>query len=364
MTSGGLKDAKSCSEWLNAAGKPELSALIRYYSGVATATERLRLAGWADEWRQKYYDNRVFLRGLIEFSSYCKNDCYYCGLQKSNHKAKRYRLTENEILECCEQGYRLGLRTFVLQSGEDRYFTDARLVRLILAIKARFPDCAVTLSLGERSYDSYQQLFTAGTDRYLLRHETANEAHYGKLHPPELSLANRKQCLYNLRRLGYQVGAGFMVDSPFQTFDTLAEDLIFLRELQPQMIGIGPFIPHVATRFAGYNTPNLTRTLIMLSLLRIMLPKALIPATTALGTVDVAGRAQGLLAGANVVMPNLSPVQNRTAYAIYDHKLCTGEEAAEGLPDLARQLEKLGLKPDYSRGDYVGFQRRAITDAI
>jgi biotin synthase len=353
------KDALSFSKWINNASKKELSDLLHYFWEQSTAEERSVLVFYANELRKKYYGGKVYFRGLIEFSSYCKNDCYYCGLQKSNLKAGRYRLTENEILECCEKGYHLGLRTFVLQSGEDRYFTDARLVALVSAIKARFGDCAVTLSTGERSYASYQSLFEAGADRYLLRHETADELHYGKLHPPELSLSNRKQCLYHLKEIGYQVGAGFMVDSPFQTCDTLAKDLIFLRELQPHMVGIGPFIPHVDTRFAGYYKPGADRTLTILSLVRIMLPKVLLPATTALGTVDPMGREKGLLAGANVVMPNLSPQAHRADYGLYDNKLCSGQEAAEHLPQLAREIEKTGLTPDFSRGDYINMQREA-----
>jgi biotin synthase len=354
----GAQDAGSLSKWLNTAGKKELSGFIRYCCEAASVEEQATLAGFADGLRRKYYGRKVYFRGLLEFSSYCKNDCYYCGLRRNNRNAKRYRLSEKAILGCCQKGSELGFRTFVLQSGEDLYFTDARLVMLVSAIKERFPDCAVTLSVGERSYESYKRLFAAGADRYLLRHETADEAHYGKLHPPELSLKSRKQCLYNLKELGYQVGAGFMVDSPFQTFDTLAEDFLFLRELQPEMAGIGPFIPHRDTRFAGFYTPRAARTLIILSLVRIMLPKVLLPATTALGTVDAAGREKGLLAGANVVMPNLSPLENRADYALYDNKLCTGWEAAEYLPKLARQIAKIGLQPESSRGDHVDFQKK------
>jgi biotin synthase len=360
----GPRDAQGFSVWLNTADKKELSDLIRHYCEASTVEERATLVFMANELREKYYDHKVYFRGLIEFSSYCKNDCYYCGLHKNNLNAKRYRLSEKAILGCCQKGHDLGFRTFVLQSGEDLYFTDVRLALLVSKIKERFPDCAVTLSIGERSYESYQQLFEAGADRYLLRHETADEAHYGKLHPAELSLKNRKQCLSNLKEIGYQVGAGLMVDSPFQTFDTLAEDFIFLRELKPHMVGIGPFIPHVDTRFAGFYKPTSARTLIILSLLRIMLPKSLLPASTALGTVDVTGREKGLLAGANVVMPNLSPLNHRADYALYDNKLCTGWEAAEYLPDLARRIASLGLTPDFSRGDYVDFQKETIGNAI
>ena len=352
-----LKDAKIFSEWLNAAPQKELAALIQYFCDRAKSEERLRLSQFANELKEVHYGKKVYFRGLIEFTSFCRNNCYYCGLQKNNRAVTRYRLTEKEILACCQSGYALGFRTFVLQGGEDAYFNDSRLCQIISQIKQSWPDCAVTLSIGERSYDSYQKLFDAGADRYLLRHETADQEHYGKLHPPELSFENRQRCLYDLKKIGYQVGAGFMVDSPFQTVATLADDFIFLRQLDPQMIGIGPFIPHCQTPFADYYQPSPERTLVILSLIRIMLPKAMLPATTALGTVNEAGREKGLLAGANVVMPNLSPLENRDNYNLYDHKLCTGKEAAEHLPELVRQIESLGLTPDFSRGDYVDFDQ-------
>ncbi len=350
------KNAKDFSDWMNRAGAEELSYAIRYFCEEATAKEQSVLRFWADELREKYYGKKVYFRGLIEFSSYCKNNCHYCGLRKNNGDAKRYRLTEKEILDCCRTGHGLGFRTFVLQSGEDMYYTDARLCRIVSKIKERFPDCAVTLSIGERSRDSYKRLFDAGADRYLLRHETADEEHYGKLHPPELSLKNRKQCLYVLKEIGYQVGAGFMVESPYQTFDTLAEDFLFLRELKPHMIGIGPFIPQKDTRFCSCPTPSSGWTLVLLSLIRIMLPKTLLPATTALGTVDPMGRERGLKAGANVVMPNLSPVAYRKDYALYDNKICTGEEAAECLSCLSGRIASAGFIPDFSRGDHVDLQ--------
>jgi biotin synthase len=352
-----LSDVKTFSEWMNSAGKKDLSEIIWYFYEKSTEDERLALSGSACRIRDMHYGGRVYFRGLIEFSSYCRNDCYYCGLQRSNLHAIRYRLSEAEILDCCEEGYALGFRTFVLQSGEDMHYTDLSLCRIISGIKKRFPGCAVTLSIGERSRDSYKELFDAGADRYLLRHETANEDHYGKLHPPELSLNSRKRCLYDLKEIGYQVGAGFMVDSPYQTYETLAEDFLFLRELAPHMIGIGPFIPHKDTRFAGFYHPSSRHTLILLSLIRIMLPKTLLPATTALGTADDMGREKGLMAGANVVMPNLSPMKHRSEYSLYDNKLCKGWEAAEHLPELARHIESMGLTPDFSRGDHVDLQK-------
>lgn len=311
------------------------------------------LAGEALRLRKKYYGDKVFTRGLIEYTNYCRNDCYYCGIRKSNRNAVRYRLTKEEILSCCENGYGLGFRTFVLQGGEDAYFTDERMADIVREIKRRYPDCAVTLSIGEKSYESYRILRDAGADRYLLRHETADAAHYGRLHPESMRLETRKQCLYDLKKLGYQVGAGFMVGSPGQTVATLAEDLLFLKELQPEMVGIGPFIPHHDTMFAEEKAGSVELTLFLLSVIRILLPKVLLPATTALGTVDENGREKGLLAGANVVMPNLSPLANRKQYDLYDNKISTGEEAAEGRENLAKRVAAVGFRLVDERGDAV-----------
>lgn len=314
-----------------------------------------KLADEAVKVRKRYYGNKVYTRGLIEFTNYCKNDCYYCGIQKSNKDAVRYRLTKEQILSCCENGHQLGFRTFVLQGGEDPYFTDERLVDIIRAIKEAFPQDALTLSLGEKSYESYKAFKQAGADRYLLRHETANEEHYKKLHPSTMSLSNRKQCLFDLRKLGYQVGAGFMVGSPGQTVETLADDLIFLKELKPHMVGIGPFVPHHSTRFAMERAGSVQQTLFLLSVIRLLLPKVLLPATTALGTMDPSGREKGILAGANVVMPNLSPVENRKQYDLYDNKICTGEEAAECRWCLQHRVESIGYEIVSDRGDMYSF---------
>ena len=303
--------------------------------------------------RKKYYGDKVFTRGLIEFTNYCKNNCYYCGIRKGNHNAQRYRLTKEEILECCKQGYELGFRTFVLQGGEDPYYTDEKMADIIRSIRESYTDCAITLSIGEKSYESYRLFREAGADRYLLRHETANEEHYGKLHPPQMSLANRMKCLYELKELGYQVGAGFMVGSPGQTLDCIARDLVFLQELKPQMVGIGPFIPHHDTEFANEPAGSVDLTLFLLSVIRIMLPKVLLPATTALGTMDPRGREKGLSVGANVVMPNLSPVMNRKKYDLYDNKICTGEEAAECRGCLGRRVDSVGYRLVNERGDAI-----------
>lgn len=304
------------------------------------------------ETAKKYFGNSIYIRGLIEFTNYCKNDCYYCGIRASNTKAHRYRLNKEEILSCCKQGYALGFRTFVLQGGEDVHFTDDVITDIVKAIRDKYSDCAITLSLGERSRESYQKLFDAGANRYLLRHETADNIHYSKLHPQKLSLEKRKQCLYDLKEIGYQTGTGFMVGSPYQTAENLAEDLLFIKELSPQMVGIGPFIPHKDTPFKNMEQGSLELCLYLIAILRLMLPNALIPATTALGTADPNGREKGILAGANVVMPNLSPVAYRKSYSLYNNKICTGEEAAECIVCLKNRMESIGYNIVTHRGDY------------
>lgn len=327
----------------------ELTALID--TNDKDAAELLRK--YADETRQRYYGKKVFLRGLIEVSSYCRNDCIYCGIRRSNKDAQRYRLSREEILSCCENGYELGFRTFVMQGGEDGTFTDEFMCSVISEIKEKYPDCAVTLSLGERSYESYKRMKEAGADRYLLRHEAASQELYSKLHPEEMSLQNRKDCLFALKELGYQVGAGFMAGAPYQTTAHLAADLRFLQELQPQMIGIGPFVPHHNTPFADFKGGTLELTLRLLGILRLMFPKVLLPATTALGTIAPNGRELGLKTGCNVVMPNLSPVKVRKKYDLYDNKICTGEEAAECRGCLQRRIESAGYEVATERGDCI-----------
>lgn len=329
----------------------ELALLINADSNDVTELLRQR----ADEVRQRWYGKKVFLRGLIELSSYCRNDCLYCGIRRSNKGAQRYRLTCEEILSCCENGYGLGFRTFVMQGGEDAYFTDELLCGIISGIKEKYPDCAVTLSLGERSCESYSRLKQAGADRYLLRHEAADDKLYSRLHPAELTIENRKKCLFDLKRLGYQVGAGFMVGAPFQTTEHIIADLRFLQELQPQMIGIGPFVPHHSTPFADEKGGTLELTLRLLGILRLMFPKVLLPATTALGTIADDGREQGLKTGCNVVMPNLSPVSVRKKYDLYDNKICTGEEAAECRVCLERRINSAGYEVACERGDAADF---------
>ena len=298
----------------------------------------------ADRRRREIYGDEVYIRGLIEFTNYCRNNCYYCGIRRDNRSAERYRLTPEQILFCCEEGYRLGFRTFVLQGGEDPYFTDERVCAIVSEIRARFPDCAITLSIGEKSRESYQAFFDAGANRYLLRHETASEQHYGKLHPAELSLANRKRCLFDLKEIGYQVGSGFMVGSPYQTTDCLIEDLRFLQQLQPDMIGIGPYITHRETPFASFPSGSVELTLRLLAILRLMFPYALLPATTALGTLHPQGRELGMKAGANVVMPNLSPTDVRKLYDLYDNKICTGEESAQCRGCLEQRVRSAGYR--------------------
>ena len=311
---------------------------------LETDTYNDELFKQADNVRQQVYGKDVYLRGLIEFSNYCKNGCYYCGINCQNATIKRYRLTKDEILDCCKQGYALGYRTFVLQSGEDSFFTDDLICDIVSAIRQNYKDCAITLSMGEKSKESYLAYFKAGANRYLLRHETANEEHYKKLHPENLSLQNRKQCLFNLKEIGYHVGSGFMVGSPYQTTQNLIEDFRFLQELKPDMIGIGPFIPAQNTKFEQFEHGKLTLTLKIISILRLLFPYALIPSTTALGTIDPKGRELGLKSGANVVMPNLSPSKYRKLYTLYDDKICTNEEAAECRGCLEKRVDLAGYK--------------------
>lgn len=309
------------------------------------------------ETRRRYYGNKVYLRGLLEFTNYCSRDCEYCGIHASNKKVNRYRLTLSQILECCEIGYHLGYRTFVLQGGEDKYYTDEKVVEIVETVKNKYPECAVTLSIGEKPYDSYKRYFEAGADRYLLRHETADKDLYKSLHRKGF-FENRINCLWNLKEIGYQVGAGFMVGLPNQTYEHYVKDLRFLKELEPHMVGIGPFIPHKDTTLANEKGGNVEMTTILLAFIRLLLPPVLLPATTALGTIDSTGREKGLKAGANVVMPNLSPIEVREKYSLYDGKICTGDEAAECRGCIEKRIEKAGFSLDLSRGDYVLWEKR------
>ncbi len=305
----------------------------------------------ADKVRQNVYGKDVYIRGLIEISNYCKNNCYYCGIRGENKNLCRYRLTEDEILSCCEIGYSLGFRTFVMQGGEDPAFTDDVICSVVSKIRTTYPDCAITLSLGEKEKSSYKRYFEAGANRYLLRHETATEDHYNKLHPDCMSLSNRKKCLFDLKEIGFQTGSGFMVGSPFQTTDNIIADLRFLQELKPEMIGIGPYITHHDTPFKEYKSGDLYLTLRLISILRLIFPYALIPSTTALGTIHPEGRQMGLKAGANVVMPNLSPKNVRALYALYKDKIATDEEAAESVEKLKQTVSMAGYEVVCARGD-------------
>ena len=311
--------------------------------------------------REQYYQKYVYVRGLIEFSNYCKNDCFYCGIRCSNRNAQRYRLSEDEILECANQGYELGFRTFVLQGGEDLSYSARQIGELVKKIKQAHPDCAITLSIGEREKEVYQYWYDCGAQRYLLRHETATKEHYQALHPKEMSWEHRIQCLRDLKEIGYQVGAGFMVGSPYQTAAHLAKELCFLKDFDPHMVGIGPFIAQKDSPFAKEKNGTLRETLLMLGLIRLTLPKVLLPATTALGTIDPKGREKGILAGANVVMPNLSPVSVRKKYELYDNKICTGEESAQCRGCLENRMESVGYHIVTSRGDYVSFFENKAT---
>lgn len=340
----GLIDRLACDHVLDVG---EYEELVEGYAPEAARYAAAR----AVELRREVYGDEVYIRGLIEVSSFCGNDCLYCGLRRSNRAAGRYRLAPGQILACCDAGYELGFRTFVLQGGEDAALTDEAVCAIVSSIKGAHPDCAVTLSLGERSRESYRALFDAGADRYLLRHETADPAHYARLHPADMSWDRRVRCLHDLKDIGYQVGCGFMVGSPYQTPAMLAADLKFIERFRPAMVGIGPFIPHHATPFSHEPAGAVDVTCYLLSLLRLMDPALLLPATTALGTIDAHGRERGMLAGANVVMPNLSPTDVRHKYELYDNKACAGSEAAEGLAELTRRMEAIGYRVVVDRGD-------------
>lgn len=316
---------------------------------------------YAWETRERSYGHRVFMRGLIEFSNYCRRNCAYCGIRRGNSEADRYRLSLEEILECCTEGYNLGYRTFVLQSGEDLYYSDEILEELIRTIKDKYPDVALTLSIGERSFESYQRLYKAGAERYLLRHETASERLYGQLHP-DMDYENRRNCLRMLKEIGYQVGAGFMVGLPGQRNEDLVEDLLFLQDLQPEMVGIGPFIPHAKTPLGMHPGGTVEKTLILLALTRLILPEALLPSTTALGTIDPLGREKAIKAGANVVMPNLSPTNVRPKYELYENKICTGDEAAHCRGCIERRIISVGCQVDMGRGDHKKFKQEDNTE--
>lgn len=320
----------------------------------ADADIRERLAEAARAECERVYGKKVFLRGLIEIGNICKNDCLYCGIRRSNKTVKRYRLTKEDILACAAEGHRLGFRTFVLQGGEDAYYSDEVLTGIVKELKRNYPDCAVTLSLGERSRESYEALKNAGADRYLLRHETIDPTHYEKLHPQEMSHENRLRCLRDLKKLGFQTGCGFMVGSPYQTTEMLAREMKFIESFRPEMCGIGPFIPHHETPFRDEKAGSVTLTCLLLSIIRLIHPHVLLPATTALGTLEPNGREKGILSGANVVMPNLSPVSVRKQYELYDRKICTGEESAQCVACLGAKIRSIGYDLDFSRGDYRG----------
>lgn len=337
----------------NTASEKELLHILKY---IDSDTKK-SLFKYAHETSKRYYGDSVYMRGLIEFSNHCKQDCIYCGIRKSNSNINRYRLSESDILKCCEMGYELGYRTFVLQSGEDFFYDTKKLCSIIKSIKNKYPKVAITMSIGERNYDTYKALFNAGADRYLLRHEAASETLYNKFHP-HMSLRNRKTCLENLKNIGYQVGAGFMVGLPGQEDEDLVQDLLFLKKLNPHMIGIGPFLPHKDTCLKNEKSGTLDKTLIMLALTRLLIPDCLLPSTTAVGTLDNTGREKALKAGANVVMPNLSPTNVRELYSLYDNKICTGDEAAHCRVCIQKRIEDAGFNIHMGRGDSVRLQKK------
>lgn len=335
--------------------KKELTQLIednKTKTDEALKNEAIRI-------KESFYGKKIFARGLIEFTNVCKNNCYYCGLRAKNCEIKRYRLTKDEILSCCDTGAQFGFQTFVLQGGEDLYYSEKAICDIIYSIKSKYPDCAVTLSIGEKTKKEYKSYFDAGADRFLLRHETANPKHYQMLHPRQMSLDDRKKCLFMLKEIGYQVGAGFMVGSPNQTFENLAEDLLFLKELEPEMVGIGPFLPHNKTPFKNEAKGSFELTITMLTLTRLLIGDVLLAATTALATLNPKeGRTKAFEVGANVVMPNLSPVDFRDSYSLYDNKLSFGNEAAQSINKLKEEIEKSGNVLDMSRGDNIKFIKK------
>lgn len=342
-----LLDRLYCGDTLS---KSELLSLVQ----LKKEEDIQHLCNLANQKKEEIFGKSVYFRGLIEFTNYCKNDCYYCGIRYSNRNATRYRMSLAEILEACRVGDELGFETYVLQGGEDPYYTDEKIVVIISAIKEQYPKKALTLSIGEKSLESYQKYKLAGADRFLLRHETATKAHYETLHPDNLSWDSRMQCLADLKQLGFQTGAGLMVGSPYQTDEHLVEDLVFLQKFQPQMVGIGPFIHHNDTPFRDFSDGSVEKTIIMVALTRLLLPKALIPSTTALASLSGDGRTKALLSGANVVMPNLTPLGVRENYQLYQNKIASGEETAESFAKLKEQIETIGLTVDLSRGDYPG----------
>ena len=344
---------KRIKELISRLAKDHSLTLEEYELLISERTDEAadELRRLAVETRKKHYGNSVYIRGLIEISNICKNDCLYCGIRRSNKDCERYRLTKEQILSCCDEGYALGFRTFVMQGGEDAYFTDERLCDIVGAIKGKYPDCAVTLSMGERSRKSYERLYAAGADRYLLRHETATAEHYGKLHPSEMRFEERMQCLRDLKDIGFQTGCGFMVGSPYQTYADIARDLKFIEEFKPQMCGIGPFIPHKATPLASFSAGTVELTCYLLSIVRLICPTVLLPATTALGSIEEGGRERGILSGANVVMPNLSPVDNRRKYELYDNKLYSNAESAQAKAELEKRIKSIGYEVVEARGD-------------
>ncbi len=345
---------KSVKELIDKLNKDKSLSLDEYETVISEYTndDLLYAKELAEKIRLSVYGNTIYIRGLIEISNYCKNGCLYCGINRANKSCVRYRLTKDEILSCCDYGYELGFRTFVMQGGEDNHFTDEVVCDIVREIKSRYPDCAVTLSLGERSYESYKALYDSGADRYLLRHETADSVHYSKLHPSELTLENRLECLDNLKKIGFQTGCGIMVGSPYQTNKHIAKDLKFIEQFDPHMCGIGPFLPHKDTVFAEFDKGSLELTLFLLSLIRIMKPNILLPSTTALGTLMDGGREMGILHGANVIMPNLSPETAKDKYMLYDNKLRTGLESAEALESLKEKFAAIGYEIVTDRGDY------------
>lgn len=295
----------------------------------------------ADSVRKNFVGDEIHLRGLIEFSNICKNNCCYCGLRRDNRKISRYRLENAEILELAAHGAAMGLKTIVLQSGEDAYYGCERLCEIIRGIKRL--NVALTLSIGEKSLEDYQAYHAAGADRFLLRIETTDRTLYER-HDPEMSWEARRQCLTDLRRAGLEVGSGCLVGLPGQTVASLADDILFFKEIEADMIGIGPFIPHPDTPLGDASGGRLETALKVMALTRLLLPDINIPATTAMETLAQDGQIRALKAGANVIMPNITLTDYRRYYELYPGKSATGYTPDESLKKVVAKIESIGRK--------------------
>jgi biotin synthase len=322
------------------------------------ADDAAELFAMADDIRKRYFKDEVHIRGIIEFSNYCMKNCFYCGLRRDNKTIERYRISEDEIIDTALKAGELGYKTILLQSGEDGGYTIEGLCAIIKRIRSNL-DCAITLSLGEKSFDEYRSLRDAGADRYLLRFETSDRGLFNKL-KPDSSYENRLDCIKNLKKLGFQVGSGFMVGLPGQTYEILADDILLLRELDLDMIGIGPFLSHHNTPLGNSASGTLDLTLRALAIIRILMPDVHIPATTAMGTVEKGGREKALQCGANVIMPNVTPIKYRKYYEIYPNKICIDDAPSDCRACIEGMLKSLGRAAATNKGDSIKVKRKKV----